>query len=307
MAARFWGSLLLGQLLYVAAVTAVAVRTLSPSAPALVLLAFAAWVSAPLLAVATSFLVGRFTVPPKDRAVGAGELLKASIGEAFALECAALHMVAEPLGQRRHAGVPTAAGPARPVLLIHGILCNGAVWRPLLERLRAHGYAPVRAVNLEPLLADLDTHTVSVVRELEALQRDSNGASVAVIAHSMGGLLARAALRTVGQAAISRIVTIGSPHHGTGVARLFRGRLAYQLRPDSPWLHGLNVGQGPTPAVPLTSIYSLHDNLIVPPRTAMLAGASLHELRGIGHLQLLSAGGSIDRVLAALTGADGGG
>jgi pimeloyl-ACP methyl ester carboxylesterase len=302
MAARFWRSLLGWQLLYAAAVTALVALASSPSPAALLLVALAACVSAPVLAVATTFVLGRFTVPAPDRPAGAGELLRALSGESFALCAAALRMIAEPHRRPRRLGLPAPTTPAQPVLLIHGIVCNCGVWRPLLRRLQALGYAPVRAVNLEPLFADIEAHAASVVRELEDLQRESNGVPVAIVAHSMGGLVARAALRTIGPAAISRIVTIASPHHGTGIARLFNSRPARQLRPDSPWLQALNSGEGAPLPVPVTSIYSLHDNLIVPPRSAMLAGARLHELRGLGHLSLLSARHSIDCTLAALAG-----
>lgn len=64
----------------------------------------------------------------------------------------------------------------------------------------------------------------------------------------------------------------------------------------------LNASEGAPLPVRVTSIYSVHDNLIVPPCTAALAGACLHELRGLGHLSLLSARESIDCALAALAG-----
>src|SRR5208337_5231512 len=44
---------------------------------------------------------------------------------------------------------PPSTGCMRPVLLIHGILCNGAVWRPWFERLRAAGFGPLNAVDLD--------------------------------------------------------------------------------------------------------------------------------------------------------------
>ncbi len=303
MAARFWRWLLLCQLLYAAAMSSILALATALSPAALLLVALAALLSAPLLLVAGTFVLGYFTVRAPERPAGALELLRALFGESLALEAAALRMVAEPYRRPICIDLPVLAAPARPVLLIHGIVCNCGVWRPLLERLQALGYAPVRAVNLEPLLADIDTHTAGVVRELEDLQRQSNGAPVAIVAHSMGGLVARAALRMIGPATISRIVTIASPHHGSGIARLFRSRPARQLRPDSSWLRALNAGEGASLEVPVTSIYSLHDNLIVPPRSAMLAGARLHELRGIGHLRLLTARQSIDHTLAALAGA----
>ncbi len=303
MAARFWRWLLLCQLLHAAAMTAILALATALSPSALLLVALAVLVSAPLVLVAGTFVLGHFTVRAPERPAGVLELLRALLGESLAFEAAALRMIAEPYRRPLRIDLPALGAPARPVLLIHGIVCNCAVWRPLLKRLQALGYAPVRAINLEPLLADIDTHAAGVVRELEDLQRQTEGAPVAIVAHSMGGLVARAALRTVGPAAISRIVTIGAPHHGSGIARFFRSRPARQLRPDSSWLRALNANEAAPLPVPVTSIYSLHDNLIAPPRSAMLTGARLHELRGIGHLRLLTVRQSIDHTLAALAGA----
>jgi len=99
------------------------------------------------------------------------------------------------------------------------------------------------------------------------------------------------------------VVTIAAPHHGTLIAQLFRSTPAQQMSTQSPWLRSLNqVQEGHLP-VPMTSIYSLHDNLIAPPGSARLEGAQPHELRGLGHLSLLRARESIDCTLAALRGA----
>jgi len=302
MAARFWGYLFGCELLYAAAVTVALAVSLSLPAAALPVVALAAFLSAPVVLVAGTFVLGRFMQRPPDRPAGTRELLRALIGESVALPVAMLRMIAEPHRRPCRIDGPAGASPARPVLLIHGILCNCGVWRPLLKRLQALGYAPVRAVNLEPLFGDIEAHAASVVRELEDLQRRSHGAPVAIVAHSMGGVVARAVLRTIGPAAISRIVTIASPHHGTEIARLFRSLPAPQLRPDSPWLQVLNASEGASLPVPVTSIYSLHDTIIVPPRTAELAGARRLELRGLGHLSLLSARRPLDCTLAALAG-----
>ncbi len=302
MAARFWRFLLGGQLLYAAVVTAVLAAALSLSAGELVLTALLVTISAPCVLVTSSYLIGRIGARRDgghDRAPLRG-LVAALLRETLAFCAATFAMIAEPYRRppREDAG---RAAHRSPVLLIHGIVCNRAIWRPLLERLAARGFAPVRAVNLEPLFADIDAHAASVVRELRELQRSSDGMPVAIVAHSMGGLVARAALRATGPGLVSRIVTIASPHHGTSLARLFGSLPARQMRPGSTWLQALNASQEGALPVPVTSIYSLHDNLVAPPRSGALAGARLHELAGVGHLSLLRAEVSLERTLAALT------
>ena len=212
---------------------------------------------------------------------------------------AELRMCAEPYWHLRDIDSPPAQQRARPLLLIHGIACNRAIWRPMIARLRAAGFAPIRTLDLEPLFQDIDSYTAGVERELLALQRCSPGAPVGIVAHSMGGLVARATLRCAPAGLIDRIVTIATPHHGTAIACLFREPALLQMRPGSAWLNLLNAAQEPA-TIPFTCIYSLQDNLIAPARSAALAGARLHELRGMGHVELLRAPRVAEHVVAAL-------
>jgi pimeloyl-ACP methyl ester carboxylesterase len=304
VAARFWRAVLGCEVVFAAALAAILALGLSlPPASALGI-ALALSVFAPGALVAASFVIAAFSAPGS-----AGSILyrvRALLTEAvdFNLAILAMALRRDPLAPAVEVG-DAAPGqrPVRPLLLIHGIVCNRGVWRPWLKRLRTAGFAPIRAVNLEPLFADLETHATCVERELRALQRKTNGARVAIVAHSMGGLVARAALRSVGPEAISCLVTIASPHHGTQIARWFHFSPARQMSPDSPWLRTLNAAQEGHLATSVTSIYSLEDNLIVPPRSARLEGAQTHELRGLGHLGLLSSRRTIEHALAALASA----
>lgn len=305
MAARFWRWMLAGELAVAAALAALLAGGLSLPPGAAFGVAMAVSVLVPGVFVAASFLVAARLASGADASLR--YTMRALLSEAIGFNMAVLTMA---LPRRRlppvvEIGAAVPAGrAARPVLLIHGVVCNYGIWRPWLERLRTAGFAPVRAVNLEPLFADIEVHTAHVVRELRALQHASGGARVSIVAHSMGGLVARAALRLLGPDCIRGVVTIASPHHGTQLARCFPwARPLRQMSPDSPWLRSLNTAQeGHLPA-PVTSIYSLEDNLVVPPRSARLAGAQAHELRGYGHLGLLRSRHAIDQSLAALAGA----
>lgn len=297
MAARLWRWVLTSEIVIAAAVAAVvtvpyAVRV----AAALAVLSGVQWLS-----TACSFAWAYVVAPREEFTSSPGRVLRALCSESVRFSLTTWGMSGEPCLHPPDIAAPRAGRPAQPVLLLHGILCNRAVWRPLLRRLRAAGLGPVHAISLEPLLVDIESHTAKVEREVLTLQRDSKGARVAIVAHSMGGLIARAALRSLGPGTISQIVTVASPHHGTAIARLFRSPCALQMRPGSSWLQRLNAAQEGRLPVPVTSIYSLEDNLLVPRRSAALQGATLKELRGLGHVGLLSARGSLDCVVAALT------
>ncbi len=305
MAARLWRLVLACELAIAAALAAALAAAFSLSAGIALGIALVLSLVTPGAAVALSFLIAALAAPGSGR-VGGLDRLRALLNEAVHFNHAVLAMALSS-GQLPGAAAALDAAapqrPPRPLLLIHGIVCNRSIWRPWLQRLRAAGFAPIRAVNLEPLFADIELHALQVERELRALQRETNGARVAVLAHSMGGLVARAALRSLGPGAVSAIVTLASPHHGTRIARWFRWLPLRQMSPDSPWLQTLNAAQEGSLAVAMTTIYSLHDNLIVPPRSARLEGARMHELRGLGHVGLLSSRHVIEHAMAALASA----
>jgi pimeloyl-ACP methyl ester carboxylesterase len=296
MAARFWRWVLLGALLLaLAAAAALAVTRALPPAAALAL-ALAVLLAEPLLLVLLSMLRARAAAPHDAARPGLPGTLRTALIETAHFGRAILAMSRNPQPQP----LPPAGGPGRPVLLIHGLLCNRGVWGALRERLHAAGYGSVRAVNLEPLCADIEQQAAGVQPELLALHRLNHGARVAIVGHSMGGLVARVLLRNLGPEVISRIVTLASPHHGTSLVAGLRWPATQQLALESPWLRALNASQEGRFAAPIASIYSLEDNLVTPAASARLQGAELHELRGLGHMGMLRSAPALDCVVAAL-------
>jgi pimeloyl-ACP methyl ester carboxylesterase len=267
-------------------------------AGAAVAVAFVLALCAPALVVLASFI---FATGAAGRSVTVADvvyLLRALLTEAVAFTLILFAMVA---GRAEQSLRAAPRGRDRPVLLIHGIVCNKSVWRRWLQRLQTAGFGPLRVLDLEPPFADIEFHAARVERELRALSQDSHGQRVAIVAHSMGGLVARAALRRVGPELISNIVTIASPHYGSRLARWFRLRPTEQMCPESAWLHALNAEQEAAMSdVSLTSIYSLEDNLIVPARSAVFKPARSVELRGIGHVGMLFSREVIESTLGAL-------
>lgn len=250
--------------------------------------------AAPMLLARSAATAGQMT--PRLR----GSLLRALCTDALAIEATLVRMALEPW--RRAADEDAAGAPRhpRPVLLVHGFGCNRAVWRPLLAQLRRRQIGPVRAVSLEPLFADIDALAASVRRQLQLLQSSSGGRAVTIVTHSMGGLVARAAIRWAGADGVGRLITLGAPHHGTALACCFRWPNALQMCPRSAWLARLNDAQEGRLEIPVTTLYSLDDNYIVPAASARLEGARALELRGMGHLGLLSSRTVLEAVTAEL-------
>lgn len=172
-----------------------------------------------------------------------------------------------------------------PVVLVHGVLCNSAVWLWMRSSLARRGVGPLYTISYGPPLASIDRFADQLARRIDAILRDTGAARVSLVGHSMGGLVARAYLRRYGDARVAQVITIGTPHAGSVHAWTFPGTSLAELRPGSAWLRALDAA--PRPQVPVTSIWSWHDSMVAPQDSARLAWARNIAVAGIAHNALL--------------------
>lgn len=263
------------------------------SVPVAVLLALALpWVGhAGVLAV--EFVLGRLLGSPMPRTQRGG--LAALVGAWLGETRASVAAFAGRMAWRARRPVPSAdAGERMPVLLLHGYFCNRALWHPLAGRLAARGH-PVAAIDLEPPFGPIDAYADTIAAAIDTLCRDTGRSQVVVVAHSMGGLAARAALRRHGDAAVARLVMLGTPHRGTVLAVAGHGRNVAQMRRGSRWLAELSASEDAARRARMTVVLTHHDNIVVPQADQTLPGARTVELSGLGHVALAT-----DPAVAAL-------
>jgi pimeloyl-ACP methyl ester carboxylesterase len=193
---------------------------------------------------------------------------------------------------------PDSAAP--PVLLLHGYGCNSGYWSRLMPLLDASriSYA---ALDLAPMGGDIDGYVPMVEQAARELLAATGAPQLAIVAHSMGGLVARAWMRAHGPARVARIITLGTPHHGTSLAERAPGANARQMRRSAgpqgaagDWLQALGASEDARARALVTSIYTHHDNIVAPQTSSHLPGARNIEFGGIGHVAL----GSNPRILA---------
>jgi pimeloyl-ACP methyl ester carboxylesterase len=195
---------------------------------------------------------------------------------------------------------PASVPASLPLLLVHGVLVNDGVWFVLRRGLAKRGLGPVYTINYGPPLADIEYFAGQLKSRIDAICAATGAAQVALIAHSMGGLVARAYLRRFGTQRVAMLITIGTPHHGSMLAWTFIGRCLTQMRPGNPWLATLNSAEAAAAPVPMLSIRSRHDSMVVPQASAEFACARNLALSGIGHNALLNNRDVIDEVARAI-------
>jgi triacylglycerol lipase len=186
-------------------------------------------------------------------------------------------------------GLPAAAEPIRGrtgVLLVHGYVCNRGLWNDWLRRLRAQG-VPFVAVNLEPVFGGIEAYASRIEAAVQELEAATGRAPVAVC-HSMGGLALRAWWAQDGRdGRLAHAITLGTPHHGTWLARLAFSRNARQMRRDSRWLQALAARETPARRARFTCFYSHADNIVFPASTATLPGADNRHLEAVAHVHMV--------------------
>lgn len=185
---------------------------------------------------------------------------------------------------------PDSAAP--PLLLLHGYGCNSGYWAHLMPLLHAARISHA-ALDLEPVLGAIDDYVPMVERAVESLCTKTNAQKVIVVAHSMGGLVARAYMREHGTGRIMHVFTMGTPHHGTSLANKGVGRNAAQMRrddggdaPESAWLKALAASERPETRALITSFYTHHDNIVAPQTSSHLPGARNIAFGGVGHVAM---------------------
>jgi triacylglycerol lipase len=167
-----------------------------------------------------------------------------------------------------------------PVLLVPGYGGDTSSLIPLEAALRAAGRT-VRIVAPEgDGTGDLRAQAARLAHLAEQVRREAGAPSVDVIGYSAGGVVARLWVRDHGGASLARrVLTLGSPHHGSQSATLGRDlaggcpEACEQLAPDSDLLRRLNAGDE-TPGGPQwVTVRTSRDEIVTPIDSAALDGA----------------------------------
>jgi len=181
--------------------------------------------------------------------------------------------------------LPTAPTGQRGVVLVHGFLCNRALWRLWFAPLRAAGHA-YEAVNLEPVFGSIDDYAPTIEAAVQRVEA-ATGMAPVLICHSMGGLAARAWLRVcAGELRVQQVITLGTPHRGTWAGRFSRAVNGRQMALDGDWVGNLSGAEPPGRAALFTCWYSNCDNIVFPTSTATLRGADNRLITGVAHVEM---------------------
>jgi triacylglycerol esterase/lipase EstA (alpha/beta hydrolase family) len=187
----------------------------------------------------------------------------------------------------------SADGARRPVILLHGFMMNRTNWLLFGRRLVARNIGPIYGMTYFSLQATrTSAERLAAFVDEVCLREDVE--QVDVVAHSLGGLVARYYIERMGGAPrVGQLITIATAHRGTRLAHLGHGAAARELRADSPLLAELGL---PAPGARYRSIWSRGDAVVVPSESASLGDGRDLVIDDLGHLSLLMSRRVIDAV-----------
>ncbi|MBI5512206.1 MAG: alpha/beta fold hydrolase [Deltaproteobacteria bacterium] len=165
-------------------------------------------------------------------------------------------------------------------VFIHGYFAAGGVFNPLARHL-AREHAPRQLHFTYAPVGSVARHAITLGERIEEARA---GGPVVVVAHSLGGLVARYYAQILG-GRVDALVALATPHHGTPRARGWPLTLARELSPGSATLESLARTRHRLRAA-VTCVVAGRD-VLVPPRSAVLEGARVVHVPDTGHHGLL--------------------
>lgn len=167
-----------------------------------------------------------------------------------------------------------------PVIVVPGYGARLGSLDPLVAELRRQGRDPVVFEPTENNEGDLRVQARRLGDLVDRTRKRTGAASVDLVGYSAGGVIARLYVREDGGASVvRRVLTLGSPHHGTDVAALAQEvaggcpTACEQLATGSELLRRLNAGDE-TPAGPAwVTVRTTGDQTVTPSTSAALSGA----------------------------------
>lgn len=188
---------------------------------------------------------------------------------------------------------PVTSFNPRPVLLLHGVIHNRSAFLSLKKQMRSWGWSNIFTLNYSTRHGSLTGMVEDLALKIEQIQKKTCCKEIDVIAHSLGGLVARQYMcSSLSAGHINTLLTLGTAHQGTSASSFLKlflsGTLAKDLRRESFYIKALNKTPIPKGSR-IISVYSKKDWTVWPTNSAHVESerAVNIELDHVGHVGLL--------------------
>lgn len=150
-----------------------------------------------------------------------------------------------------------------PIVLVHGLHHSECAWLLFKRRLQAQGFQNITTYGYKSVTGEFAEAVAGLNTHLDERLAANPGRKVVLIGHSLGGMVIR---RAVGAARyrdrVEKIVTLGTPHHGSALAWCAGNHLGRDLIPGRT-ISRL-VAESEQPDCPMLSMYTFFDDYVMP-------------------------------------------
>lgn len=177
-----------------------------------------------------------------------------------------------------------------PVLLVHGYLHNSSAWILFRNRLNTAGVEDVYTINLGTPLGSIEHHAATIQKKLKEIKEISGRSDIILIGHSMGGLAsAYYATHLAAPGTVKKVITLGSPLHGSKLGYLGFHHVAKQMRLGSEFTKGVLARMKVAKHIQFLHIGSRYDLFVIPHTSCFVQNEPNHRNSEfvVGHLSLL--------------------
>ncbi|MFZ4764081.1 MAG: esterase/lipase family protein [Roseimicrobium sp.] len=173
------------------------------------------------------------------------------------------------------------------VVIVHGFVNNALFMRPMARHLTAAGHT-CHVPTLTPF--DARPGLVAMAAQLRGHVKGAlpDGAPFAIVAFSMGALVARYYLQELGgHERAKAFYSIAGPHKGARYADFYPGAGTRDMRPKSAFLRDLDRSSSKLQGLPQVCYWTPNDVLIHPAEAAVLCGAESVQIPSFSHALML--------------------
>jgi pimeloyl-ACP methyl ester carboxylesterase len=180
---------------------------------------------------------------------------------------------------------PSDPGSGTPIVLLPGFSENaGALWW-FARKLHRRGFRPV-LIDFPSTFDSIPDNVAFLRQRLSVLRSATGSERVAIVAHSMGGVVARALVLSEPEHGVLTVIALASPFRGTHLARLgalFRvGSSVIDMAPESAFAGRFLPSAAAS--IPIRSIIGGQENIVSPAWSCVLPGCETHVLSlPVGH------------------------
>jgi pimeloyl-ACP methyl ester carboxylesterase len=180
---------------------------------------------------------------------------------------------------------PRDPGSGTPIVMLPGYTENAGAMYWFACKLRRRGFRPF-LIDFPSTFSPIDKNVAFLRKKVVEIRKQTGCERVAIVAHSMGGVVARAFLLSDPEHCVITLIALASPFRGTHMAKLgvlmHLGESVIDMAPSSPFAHRFLPSA--RASVPIRVIIGEQENVVSPPWSCVLPECETHLLSlPVGH------------------------